>query len=83
MTTKLQEYKDTLERTLNDKSKPWTKFFEKAEAKTGVNRVYLFVGEQGFYFFFISVVRYLYLLAGRFDYFLVLLQDWWRSLVYI
>lgn len=49
MASKLQEYKDTLERNLMDKSKPWTKFFEKAESKTGVNRVYLFVGKVDSY----------------------------------
>lgn len=49
MGSKLQEYKDTLERSLVDKSKPWTKYFDKAEQKTGVNRVYIFVGECTFF----------------------------------
>ncbi|XP_059056236.1 receptor expression-enhancing protein 5 isoform X1 [Achroia grisella] len=48
MGSKLQEYRDTIERTLNDKSTPWAKYFELAEQKTGVNRVYLFVGLVAF-----------------------------------
>lgn len=51
MGSKLQEYKETLERSLVDKSKPWTKYFDKAEQRTGVNRVYLFVGENEYTFF--------------------------------
>ncbi|KOB73099.1 Receptor expression enhancing protein isoform 2 [Operophtera brumata] len=48
MSAKLLEYKDTIENNLNDKSKPWTKYFEIAEQKTGVSRVYLFVGLVAF-----------------------------------
>ncbi|XP_013195129.1 receptor expression-enhancing protein 5 isoform X2 [Amyelois transitella] len=48
MGSKIQEYKDTLERTLNDKSKPWVKYLDLAEQKSGVNRVYLFVGLVAF-----------------------------------
>lgn len=46
MSLKLQEYKDTIEKNLRDRSKPWTKYFDLAEEKTGVSRVYLFVGES-------------------------------------
>lgn len=55
MASRLQEYKDTLDRSLNDKSKPWTKYFEIAEQKSGVNRVYIFVGTLVFYFTFIYI----------------------------
>ncbi|KAI5644672.1 TB2/DP1, HVA22 family domain-containing protein [Phthorimaea operculella] len=48
MSAKLQEYKATLERNLNDKGKPWTKYFDKFEAQTGVNRVYAFIGLVAF-----------------------------------
>ncbi|KAF9795989.1 hypothetical protein SFRURICE_010086 [Spodoptera frugiperda] len=48
MSAKFQDYKDSLERSLNDKAKPWTRYFELAEKKTGVNRVYLFVGMVAF-----------------------------------
>lgn len=49
MTSKLQEYKDTIERSLNDKNSPWAKYFEVAEKKTGVNRVYIFIGKFPFF----------------------------------
>lgn len=58
MASKLQEYKDNIEQSLNDKSKPWTKYFELAEQKVGVNRVYIFLGK----FFVLFLIRvYLYL----------------------
>ncbi|XP_011866396.1 PREDICTED: receptor expression-enhancing protein 5-like isoform X2 [Vollenhovia emeryi] len=36
--------KEYLEKTLKDESKPWTKMFVLAEEKTGVDRLYVFVG---------------------------------------
>lgn len=45
MGSKLQEYRNVIESKLHDKSAPWTVYFEAAEAKTGVNRLYLFCGE--------------------------------------
>lgn len=48
MSARIHEIRDTLERQLNDKSKPWTPYFDKAEQKTGVSRVYLFVGKGTF-----------------------------------
>lgn len=54
MSAKLLEYKDTIERNLTDKSKPWTKYFEIAEQKSGVSRVYLFIGKFWFYSTFIN-----------------------------
>lgn len=44
MSAKLLEYKSALENGLKDKSKPWTQCLEVAEAKTGVDRLYLFSG---------------------------------------
>lgn len=37
--------KEYLEKTLRDESKPWTKMFVLAEEKTGIDRLYIFVGE--------------------------------------
>lgn len=49
MSAKIQEYRDAIDRALHDKSKPWTKYFEKAEAQINVNRVYIFVGKKKFF----------------------------------
>ncbi|XP_014371443.2 receptor expression-enhancing protein 5 isoform X2 [Papilio machaon] len=48
MSIRLQEYKDAIEKNLKDRSKPWTKYFDIAESKTGVSRVYIFVGIVAF-----------------------------------
>lgn len=40
--------KEYLEKALKDESKPWTKMFVLAEEKTGVDRLYIFVGEFSF-----------------------------------
>ncbi|KAJ8682385.1 hypothetical protein QAD02_018177 [Eretmocerus hayati] len=40
--------KETLEKVLKDDSKPWTKYLALAEQKTGVDRIYLFVGGVAF-----------------------------------
>lgn len=37
--------KEYLEKTLRDECKPWTKIFVLAEEKTGIDRLYIFVGE--------------------------------------
>lgn len=37
--------KEYLEKALKDESKPWAKMFALAEEKTGVDRLYVFVGE--------------------------------------
>lgn len=66
MTAKFQEYKDLIERNLTDKSKPWTKYFELAEQKTGVNRVYLFVGKVSF-----SRIAFIYILSENFNVYFV------------
>lgn len=44
MAAKFQEYKENLELNLKDKSKPWTKYFDIAEQKTGADRLHLFIG---------------------------------------
>ncbi|KYM76606.1 PREDICTED: receptor expression-enhancing protein 5 [Atta cephalotes] len=36
--------KEYLEKMLKDESKPWTKMFALAEEKTGIDRLYIFVG---------------------------------------
>lgn len=38
--------KEYLEKTLKDESKPWTRMFVLAEEKTGVDRLYIFVGKS-------------------------------------
>ncbi|CAO1352731.1 unnamed protein product [Diamesa serratosioi] len=43
----LNKFKNILEKDLKDDSKPWTKWLTIAEEKSGVNRVYLFVGVAG------------------------------------
>lgn len=39
------QYKDTLDKSLNDQSKPWSKVFEKVEEKTNIPKLYLFLGK--------------------------------------
>ncbi|XP_034939756.1 receptor expression-enhancing protein 5-like [Chelonus insularis] len=39
--------KDSLEKALKDESKPWAKLFATAEAKTGIDRLYIFLGSMG------------------------------------
>lgn len=41
---KVQEYKEVFEAALHDKAKPWTPYLDKAEAATGVNRLYIAAG---------------------------------------
>ena len=36
--------KETLEKSLHDERKPWAKYLALAEQKSGVNRLYLFLG---------------------------------------
>lgn len=42
---KFDGYKQQLEKDLADDSKPWVKYLKLAEEKTGVSRLYLFLGE--------------------------------------
>lgn len=48
MANKLDEYKSKIEKELSDNSKPWTKYFALAQEKTGVNKVYIFLGKFKF-----------------------------------
>lgn len=45
MAERIEAIKVTLNQSLNDKEKPWKKFFDLAEQKSGVPRVYLLAGE--------------------------------------
>ncbi|XP_044740395.1 receptor expression-enhancing protein 5 [Chrysoperla carnea] len=47
MSQKVQDVKDQINNALNDRSKPWTQAFDIIEAKTGVNRLYAFIGIVG------------------------------------
>lgn len=42
---KFENIKQTLEKDLNDDSKPWSKYLKLVEEKTGVQRIYIFFGE--------------------------------------
>lgn len=44
MANKVQDVKDQLNVILNDKSKPWSPAFDLIEKKTGVDRLYAFIG---------------------------------------
>lgn len=45
MAAKILEYKDTIDKALNDSKKPWTYWLALAEEKTRIKRIYLFLGE--------------------------------------
>lgn len=45
MAEKIQAIKITLNESLNEKGKPWTKWLDLAEDKSGVPRVYLVLGK--------------------------------------
>ncbi|XP_045473547.1 receptor expression-enhancing protein 5 isoform X2 [Harmonia axyridis] len=47
MAGKILAIKDQVNESLHDTSKPWTKCFEEAEKKSGVDRLYIFVGVIG------------------------------------
>uniref|UniRef100_A0A1L8EHN0 Receptor expression-enhancing protein n=1 Tax=Haematobia irritans TaxID=7368 RepID=A0A1L8EHN0_HAEIR len=44
----LDQYKDTVDASLNDKSKPWSKIFHTVEEKTNIPKFYLFLGAAAF-----------------------------------
>jgi len=48
MAAKFSEYKENIDKALHDNTKPWTSWFALAEGKTGVKRLYLFIGVLGF-----------------------------------
>lgn len=45
MANKIDEVRTSIETSLKDESKPWTKIFNLAEVKTGVPRLYIFLGK--------------------------------------
>lgn len=48
MAGKIQEVKDSLDQCLHDESKPWASYLSLLERKTGVDRIYSFLGELFF-----------------------------------
>lgn len=42
---RLVAVKESLEKILKDENKPWVKLLANAEKKTGVDRLYIFIGE--------------------------------------
>lgn len=44
MANKIDEVRTSIENGLKDESKPWTQLFSLAEVKTGVPRIYIFLG---------------------------------------
>lgn len=46
--SRISAVKASLEKSLYDESRLWTKYLEKLEKKTGVDRLYLFLGITGF-----------------------------------
>lgn len=42
--------KNQLTSSLHDGTKPWTSVLAKAERKTGVDRLYIFLGKYSFFF---------------------------------
>ncbi|RZC36300.1 receptor expression-enhancing protein 5 [Asbolus verrucosus] len=48
MAGRVAEIKEELSKSLRDGSKPWTSVLATAEAKTGVDRLYLFIGSIAF-----------------------------------
>lgn len=47
MADKFKQFKSEIDSSLHDKSSPWTKPFEEAERKSGIDRFYIFIGLQG------------------------------------
>ncbi|KAK9875302.1 hypothetical protein WA026_007699 [Henosepilachna vigintioctopunctata] len=47
MAGKILEIKDKVNASLHDTTKPWTKCFEEVEKKSGIDRLYIFVGLLG------------------------------------
>lgn len=44
MGSQVAAFKENLEKSLKEEGKPWTPILEKAEAKTGVKRLYIVLG---------------------------------------
>lgn len=41
---RIMAVKESLGKALKDESKPWTKLFAMGESKTGIDRLYIFLG---------------------------------------
>jgi hypothetical protein len=46
MSTNIEGYRESLDKALHDKSQPWTSALDWAEGKTGIKRIYLFMGKS-------------------------------------
>jgi hypothetical protein len=46
MGTRIEGYKESLDKALHDKNQPWSGALDWAEGKTGIKRLYLFTGES-------------------------------------
>lgn len=46
MSVQIDQVKNFLDKSLQDKSKPWFQAFDFLESKTGVSRVHLFAGKK-------------------------------------
>lgn len=46
MATKITEIKDNLNKSLRDSTKPWTFVLDIVETRTGVDRLYIFIGKS-------------------------------------
>ena len=44
--TRIGGIRESIEKSLHDKNHPWTSILEWGEGKTGVKRLYLFMGES-------------------------------------
>lgn len=56
MSQKLIEIKNQLQSSLHDSSKPWTSVLRGAEKKTGIDRLYIFLGELILDILFLEVI---------------------------
>lgn len=46
MAARILVLKNQLEKSLHDRTKPWAGVLDDVETKTGINRLYLFVGKS-------------------------------------
>lgn len=57
---KIMAIKESIDAALKDRSKPWTRYLEMAEMKTGVDRLYIFLGEYFRLLFATCLIIYYY-----------------------
>lgn len=46
MAAQFDHFKENIDKSLRDKSKPWTQAFEFLESKSNIPRLYLFLGKK-------------------------------------